>query len=128
VVSDYRNLLHCRGTGGNKRYSLTVTVQFAAMAGGNLEGMAMIRSYLITAASLTASIAVSDAGQPRNNPIIVHTAFGGQILGYNVDQNGSEGVLSEWILNGNGDQIIIAIETFDQKTGDVAPNIHPVAT
>lgn len=117
----YYGTVTCRIIGGddrNKRYALTVTGYVGAMARVNLEGMPMIRSYLIAAAALTASIPVSHAGQPRS-PVIVHAAFGGQILGYDVDQNGSEGMLSEWILSGNGDQIIIAIETFDQKTGKV---------
>ncbi len=52
----------------------------------------------------------ADAG-PGN--ILVHSKFGGQIFGFDIDQNGSEGLLSE---AGDG---INAVETFDQKTGEI---------
>ena len=49
---------------------------------------------------------------------IVHSKFGGQIFGFDIDQNGTEGVLSESqdLTNGN---ILAAVETFDQKTGKI---------
>ena len=49
---------------------------------------------------------------------IVHSKFGGQIFGFDIDQNGSEGVLSESQLFSNGN-ILAAVETFDQKTGEI---------
>lgn len=76
----------------------------------------MARTYLLAAAMLAASFGSPEAAQPRG-AVIVRTALGGEILGYDIDQNGSEGVLSEWITSGT--QITIAIETFDQKTGKV---------
>jgi len=51
-------------------------------------------------------------------PIFVHSKFGGQIFGFDIDQNGREGVLAEaqTLSNGNTDA---AVETFDQKTGRI---------
>jgi hypothetical protein len=67
----------------------------------------------------TLSLAQSDEAQA--NPagtIIVHSKFGGQIFGFDIDQNGTEGVLSEAkdLTNGN---VLAAIETFDQTTGKI---------
>lgn len=46
--------------------------------------------------------------------IIVHSKFGGQIFGFDVDQSGTEGLLSE-----AGGSVNAAVETFDQKTGKI---------
>ena len=63
------------------------------------------------------------AGERARAPIgagttIVHSKFGGQIFGFDVDQNGTEGVLSEDKLLANGN-VLAAVETFDQKTGKI---------
>ena len=50
--------------------------------------------------------------------VVVHTKFGGGILGFDIDQNGSEGVLAEAQLLSNGN-VLSAVETFDQKTGKI---------
>lgn len=49
---------------------------------------------------------------------IVHSKFGGQIFGFDIDQNGTEGVLSESQTLSNGDNLA-AVETFDQATGKI---------
>src|SRR5580704_3489585 len=49
---------------------------------------------------------------------IVHSKFGGQIFGFDIDQNGTEGVLTEDKILANGN-VLAAIETFDQKTGKI---------
>jgi len=56
--------------------------------------------------------------QSPANPVIVHSKFGGQIFGVDIDQNGSEGILSEAqdLSNGN---VLAAVETFDQRTGKI---------
>jgi hypothetical protein len=51
-------------------------------------------------------------------PIIVHSRFGGQIFGFDIDQNGTEGVLSEAQTLANGN-VLAAVETFDQTTGKI---------
>lgn len=78
----------------------------------------MIRTFLMAAAALAAAASATTEAADPHAPVIVHSALGGQILGYDVDQNGTEGILSEWLTwqNGQGE---IAIETFDQKTGKV---------
>ena len=64
------------------------------------------------------SIAVRQASAAQAGPIIVQTKFGGSILGYDVDQNGTEGLLSEFVTLDNGN-FLIATETFSQQTGAI---------
>jgi hypothetical protein len=62
--------------------------------------------------------------RPLTNPerrygrvtVIVTPKFGGQILGYDIERNGAEGLLSEFITLSGGD-FFVATETFSQKTG-----------
>jgi hypothetical protein len=51
-------------------------------------------------------------------PVVVHSKFGGQIFGFDIDQNGTEGVLSESKLL-SGDKVLAAVETFDQLSGQI---------
>ena len=48
----------------------------------------------------------------------VHSKFGGQIFGFDIDQSGPEGLLTEAKTLANGN-ILAAVETFDQKTGKI---------
>ncbi|HUK42534.1 MAG TPA: hypothetical protein VLX11_15880, partial [Candidatus Acidoferrales bacterium] len=48
----------------------------------------------------------------------MNTALGGFILGYDIDQTGTEGLLAESLSLGDGRQNV-AVETFDQKTGKI---------
>jgi len=50
--------------------------------------------------------------------VVVHSKFGGQIFGFDIDQNGTEGLLSEALSQPNG-TILAAVETFDQATGKI---------
>ncbi|HTZ97334.1 MAG TPA: hypothetical protein VMB18_13100 [Terriglobales bacterium] len=50
--------------------------------------------------------------------VVVHTALGGFILGYDIDHNGTEGLLAESVALPNGEDDA-AIETFDQRTGKI---------
>jgi hypothetical protein len=50
--------------------------------------------------------------------VIVHSKFGGQIFGFDIDQNGTEGVLSEAQTLSDG-SVLAAVETFDQRTGKI---------
>ncbi|MBS0445084.1 MAG: hypothetical protein JSR59_03940 [Proteobacteria bacterium] len=57
----------------------------------------------------------ADVGPGR---AVVHSALGGFILGYDIDPDGTEGLLSEALtLPGGGYDI--AVETFDQRTGAI---------
>jgi len=49
--------------------------------------------------------------------VVVHTALGGFILGYDIDQNGNEGLLAEALTTDTGHDV--AVETFDIRTGEI---------
>jgi len=68
----------------------------------------------------TSDAAASESAQPPIGPgsVIVHSKFGGQIFGFDIDQNGTEGVLSE-SQNVGGGLYLVAVETFDQNTGNI---------
>ncbi|HLZ40161.1 MAG TPA: hypothetical protein VKQ11_04325 [Candidatus Sulfotelmatobacter sp.] len=71
---------------------------------------------LLSAAS-SVSFGQSNQAQPAT-PVIVHSKFGGQIFGFDIDQNGTEGVLAEAQDLSNG-KVEAAVETFDQTTGNI---------
>jgi hypothetical protein len=50
--------------------------------------------------------------------VVVHSALGGFILGYDIDQTGTEGILSEAVPLSDGNANV-AVETFDQRTGKI---------
>ena len=52
------------------------------------------------------------------NGVLVHSKFGGQIFGFDIDQNGTEGLLAESKTLSNGN-VLAAVETFDQATGTI---------
>ncbi len=52
---------------------------------------------------------------------VVTSQFGGQIFGWDIDQNGNDGVLAETVL---GSQVTNAIETFDESTGKITKVIQ----
>ena len=67
------------------------------------------------------AMAQSELANPRAvgpGSVIVNTKFGGQIFGFDIDQNGTEGVLTEAMTLPTG-KVLAAIETFDQKTGKI---------
>jgi hypothetical protein len=87
---------------------------------------------LILALFLTAAVfAQTDESQPDSVPgagkLLVHSKFGGQIFGFDIDQNGTEGLLSEakTLQNGN---VLAAVETFDQKTGKILKVVSKTET
>ena len=51
-------------------------------------------------------------------PVIVHSKFGGRIYGYDIDQNGTEGLLSENVTQTSG-AVLATVETFSQSTGSI---------
>jgi hypothetical protein len=50
--------------------------------------------------------------------VLVHSQFGGQIFGFDIDQNGTEGLLAEAKVLNNGN-VLAAVETFDQASGKI---------
>jgi hypothetical protein len=59
--------------------------------------------------------------------IVVRPKFGGEFSGYDIDQNGTEGVLAELKFLQNG-KFLSAVETFDQKTGKILKVIRKGVT
>ena len=49
---------------------------------------------------------------------VVQSTFGGQIFGWDMDQSGTDGVLTETAFEQNG-SFINAVETFDETTGKI---------
>ena len=92
-------------------------------------GISLTKRYIPTAllalfvclASLTRA---SDQSRFQVNPndepgdVIVHGRFGGLIFGFEVDANGTEGLLCEAVLNPDG-TVSARVETFDQATGRI---------
>lgn len=64
---------------------------------------------------------------PGAGKVLVHSKFGGQIFGFDIDQNGTEGVLSEAALQSNGN-VLAAVETFDQETGKILKVVQETQT
>src|SRR5271165_3970082 len=81
-----------------------------------------MKAVIIIAALLAFLCAAPTLTNAQSNapatPIIVHSKFGGQIFGFDIDQNGTDGVLSEALTLANGN-VLAAVETFDQKTGKI---------
>jgi hypothetical protein len=84
---------------------------------------------ILTATALcvlfSASLSLSAAAQSQSKArpigptgVLVHSKFGGQIFGHDLDQNGTEGLLSEYATLQNG-ETVAATETFDQATGKI---------
>jgi hypothetical protein len=67
--------------------------------------------------------------RPQIGPtgVIVHSQFGGQIFGFDIDQNGTEGVLAE-AKTGTGGKVLAAVETFDQSTGKILKVVKKTTT
>ncbi|HVI11211.1 MAG TPA: hypothetical protein VND65_23235 [Candidatus Binatia bacterium] len=69
---------------------------------------------------------IGAAGQGTQSParpvgptgVLVHSKFGGQIFGHDIDQNGTEGLLSEAVTEPNG-EVLAAVETFNQASGKI---------
>jgi len=80
---------------------------------------AAIRALVVTLGIACAGGAWSQAQRAVGpGEVVVHTKFGGFILGYDIDQNGTEGILSEAVTNADGTHDV-AVETFDQRTGEI---------
>lgn len=88
-------------------------------------GTAMAKPALCLASLLFCSTVVFGQARefqpdPSAGPgqVIVHSRFGGEIYGFDIDQNASEGLLTESRLLSSGNYLS-TVETFSQKTGDI---------
>jgi len=68
--------------------------------------------------SLLAAPVQAQKVRPAPGTVFVNTALGGFILGYDIDQTGTQGILAEALTLNDG-RHTVAIETFDQKTGKI---------
>jgi hypothetical protein len=92
--------------------------------GPNMRKLSTMISWLTLAVTLLGCFCFAAAQTSKNvsntlkgpGTVIVHPALGGTIFGFDVDQNGTEGLLSEAIGSG---ECPYATETFDQKTGKI---------
>jgi hypothetical protein len=81
------------------------------------------RAAFCLALLITFSIVAAAQSKPQARPIgptgvLVHSKFGGQIFGHDLDQNGTEGLISEDAILPSGN-VLATIETFDQATGKI---------
>ena len=81
-------------------------------------------SFCLAALILCSAVGLAQTDDFQPNPsagpsgTIVHSLFGGQIFGFDIDQNGTEGLLAEAKTLANGN-VLAAVETFDQATGHI---------
>ncbi len=59
---------------------------------------------------------------------VVQSAFGGNIYGFDIDQNGNDGVLSETVNENSPPYFLNAIETFDEATGKITKVVRKTRT
>lgn len=84
--------------------------------------MRMIAGFLCSTAIAVLAVlpggSAAAHGDKRASGVVVQPALGGQILGYDIDRNGTEGILSESLTVGVNNYDV-ATETFDQATGKI---------
>jgi len=79
---------------------------------------------LALAATLACSVpAFGQAPLVGPTKTVVHTALGGFILGYDIDQAGTTGLLAEAVTLADGNHDV-AVETFDQATGKIIDRVR----
>ena len=107
-----------------------------AQGGSSQQGRARVRRFAVlglatlsVAVLAATSLAQAQGSEPSvgAGKVLVHSKFGGQIFGFDIDQNGTEGVLSEVkdLSNGN---VLAAVETFDQRTGKILKVVSQTQT
>src|SRR5581483_3261612 len=77
-----------------------------------------IRAFLLFVVLSAMSVAQPSPRAVGPTGVIVHSKFGGQIFGFDIDQNGTEGILAE-AQTVSGGKVLAAVETFDQATGNI---------
>jgi len=85
---------------------------------GNKLSYAAAIALLMAVCGLAVNAQQAKTVVAAGTPVIIQPHFGGQILGYDIDRNGTEGILTEFVTEGNN-QSKVATEIFDQKTGAI---------
>jgi hypothetical protein len=75
-------------------------------------------------ASGKSTYSVANSAKIGPGEVVVKSEFGGEIFGFDIDQNGTEGLLAEANVDGNG----TAVETFDQSTGKILKVVSKLTT
>src|SRR5689334_21070316 len=94
------------------------------MLGGPMSALVSLswsRSGILWFALLSVVTTIPAAAQERTpgiGSVTVHSQLGGQIFGFDVEANGTEGLLTEAQTLANGNTLN-AVETFDQATGKI---------
>ena len=88
-------------------------VKFSTLILGLISSAALLGCFAFAAAQTSKSVSKTPKGAGK---VIVHPKLGGTIFEFDVDQNGTEGFLSEGIGYGS---CPYASETFDQKSGKI---------
>ena len=99
---------------------------------GNLRLLCRVGAVAVMMSLLWMGRPALGAAQVAGAPVgagttLVHSQFGGQIFGFDIDQNGTQGVLSEAQLLSNGN-VLAAVETFDQKSGKILKVVSKLET
>ncbi len=100
---------------------MNAKVSLSHQSAAVLLGLCCVAMLTVASANATAATQADEfQADPAtgSGSVIVHPQLGGQILGYDVDRNGTEGLLSEYVSLGNGNNNV-ATETFDLKTGKI---------
>lgn len=89
----------------------------------------MSLSCLISPQFAGAQAAANSALRPAVGPgsVTVHSMFGGQIFGFDINQNGTEGLLTE-AQTLPGGSVLAAVETFDQATGKIVKVVKKITS
>lgn len=95
------------------RVAFGAIVSVAAFSGCSTSGMT-------PGGALSLSQAVRGAHHATLGPVI-RTANGGSVTGWAIDENGSDGVLSEAVPKGSG--YVSYVETFDQTTDKITKTV-----
>lgn len=96
-------------------YALTNAILTRQATALMIAALAVCLSQPARAAAATTFQANPDAGV---GDVIVRGKLGGLIFGFEIDPNGTEGLLSEAVLNSDG-SVTAAVETFNQATGRI---------
>ena len=89
-------------------------ITLCSQSSSNVLAIVVSLIVLFVAAGSTSAWAQSAIGP---GTVIVNSRFGGQIFGFDIDQNGTEGVLTEAQFRGG--KTLAVVETFDQATGNI---------
>jgi hypothetical protein len=108
-----------------KRKSISLSCRVAAVA-------LLCAIWLGQATRVGGQVSIADDQSPVGVAVgpgntIVHSQYGGQIFGFDIDQNGTEGVLSEMQDLGGG-KVLAAVETFDRTTGKILKVVQKLET